>query len=197
MDQANREPDAVLQLLREGNERFCKNAFIHPRQSPQTRKALLSGQKPFASILTCSDSRVPPEIIFDGGIGDLFVIRNAGNILDSTVLGTLQYSTEHLGVQLILVLGHTLCSAITSAVKGGHSSGHIGQILEALRPAVESVRQMEGDQITNAVIENVRRIVHHLSCSEPAFKDLVIQKKIRILGCIYHLETGKVEFLES
>ena len=158
---------AMTQLLR-GNERFVAGRPDHPHQSAQRRRAVSrSGQQPFAIILSCADSRVPPEIIFDQGLGDLFVIRVAGNVLDDIILGTIEYAVEHMHVPLIMVLGHDQCGAVTAAVKGVEVRNHIQSLAEALRPAVEIARTQEGDLISNTIDVNVQQAILTLRASEP------------------------------
>ena len=107
-----------------------------PNQGVERRKELVEGQHPFAIILCCSDSRVPPEVIFDQGLGDLFIVRTAGNVFDNIALGSIEYAVEHLEVPLLVVLGHGQCGAVTATVEGGHAPGHISNVVEAIQPAV-------------------------------------------------------------
>ena len=121
----------ALKKLLEGNERCRSGQAQHPRQDARRRKEITKGQKPFAVIVGCSDSRIPPPMIFDQGLGDLFVIRVAGNIADSVVLGSIEYAVEHLGCKLVVVLGHGKCGAVTAAAEGGKAPGHIEAVLKA------------------------------------------------------------------
>jgi carbonic anhydrase len=189
-------PAQALEKLIAGNKRFSQDNPDKPGQASEIRKSVLSGQKPFAAILSCSDSRVPPEIIFDQGIGDVFVIRNAGNILDDTVIGTLEYAVEHLAVPLIVVLGHTQCGAITAAVQEVEANGHLSHILALLQPAVAASKRLTGNPVLNAVTSNVKLIVNQLSKSLPHLKTMVEKGKIVIQGAVYHLDSGQVEILE-
>lgn len=183
----------ALQMLLSGNKRFSNGKLEHPRQDAARRMAVAPKQAPFAIVLTCSDSRVPPEILFDAGLGDLFVIRNAGNILDDTVLGSIEYAAEHLDVGLLMVLGHTQCGAITAAVQSSSAPAHIGSIVQTLQAAVAAGRGMAGDPVLNAAIANVRQNIEHLRNSEPVLADLVRHSRLVVVGAIYHVDSGVVE----
>lgn len=189
-------PDQALTHLLRGNERFAAGWPDHPNQSARRRREVSdSGQQPFAIILSCADSRVPPEIIFDRGLGDLFVIRVAGNVLDDIILGTIEYAVEHMHVPLIMVLGHDQCGAVTAAVQGVEVRNHIQALAEALRPAVESARTQEGDLISNAIDVNVQQAVMALHASEPVLAQARAAGHIRIVGARYNLETGEVKIM--
>jgi len=189
-------PDQALTQLQRGNERFVAGWPDHPNQSARRRREVSdSGQQPFAIILSCADSRVPPEIIFDQGLGDLFVIRVAGNVLDDIILGTIEYAVEHLRVPLIMVLGHDKCGAVTAAVQGVEVRNHIQSLAEALRPAVESARTQEGDLISNAIDVNVQQAVLTLRASEPVLLGACAAGQLRIVGARYNLDTGEVKII--
>lgn len=190
--------DKALQKLMDGNKRYvaAKAAKLtHPNQSPERRTEAAKGQHPFAVIVGCSDSRVPPEIIFDQGIGDLFVIRVAGNIVDDLALGSIEYATEHLGAQLIVVLGHERCGAVEATVKGTEAAGHIGSLVEAIKPAVDKVRKQPGDLLDNAIKSNVKMIVQKLHSSKPILEKLVKKDTLKIVGARYDLDDGTVEIV--
>ncbi|MDQ7816616.1 MAG: carbonic anhydrase [Melioribacteraceae bacterium] len=187
--------EALIKLL-EGNNRFVEFKQNHPHQD-QTRLTEMSlSQKPFAVIVGCSDSRVPPEIIFDQGLGDLFVIRNAGNVVDDFALASIEYAVEHLDVKLIVVLGHERCGAVDAAVKGGHLPGHLTKLIEEINPSVEKVKKMGGDLLTNAVNANAERITEQLRSSEELLKEFVDHKELNIVTAYYDLDTGKVEIIK-
>ena len=137
---------------------------------------LASGQSPHAEILSCSDSRVPPEVIFDKGLGDLFVVRVAGNVVSDTELGSLEYGAAHLHVPLLVVLGHQHCGAVSAAVDGGETEGHISALINLLRPAVEKTRELPGNHVENAVKANVEMVVKQLRTSTPVLAELVVQR---------------------
>lgn len=180
--------EEAFELLQHGNERYASGQCTHPHQTGQRRLQVLAGQQPIAAILSCSDSRVPVELIFDMGIGDLFIIRNAGNVVDDVVLASIEYAVEHLGVSLVLVLGHTQCGAVTAAVAGGQPAGHLGSILQVIQPAVAAAAEKPGDQVLNAVLENTRRMAQLIRADLGA---------TRVVCALYHLEDGSVSFLED
>ena len=185
--------EEALQELKAGNERFIAGTPIFPNQSPERRAGLTGGQKPFAVILGCSDSRVPPEIIFDQGIGDLFVIRVAGNVVPDAVLGSMEYAVDHLRVPFILVLGHQGCGAVQATIKGGTLPGRIGSLVEAIQPAVEEARRQSGDLLENAVRSNVKRIVRDLKSRGPILAERVSKGELQIRGGYYRLDSGRAE----
>jgi carbonic anhydrase len=188
-------PHVALQRLQIGNERFAAGCPTHPRQDELQRVALLNGQHPFAAILGCSDSRVPPEILFDQGIGDLFVVRTAGNILDDVVVGSLEYAVEHLGVSLVVVLGHQECGAVTATAVSPGASGHISSVVQHIQPAVEHARHQAGELIPNAIIENIRLVTAELENSQPLLEPLIRAGKLKIQPAYYSMEEGRVRWL--
>jgi carbonic anhydrase len=190
-------PDIALQILKEGNDRFVKNTALTDNISAEKRKQLKEkGQKPFAVILTCSDSRVPPEIIFDQGLGDLFVVRVAGNVVDSVVMGSIEYAAEHLHSSLIVALGHEKCGAVTASVEGGEVPGSIPAICQRIKPAVTQVRKTVSDKeqlIGKVIEENVEENIALLQ-NNKLLKELLESGKLKITGGVYHLESGEVTF---
>ena len=154
----------------------------HPNQTIARRIEVAQGQTPFAAIVTCSDSRATPEFYCDQGLGDLFVVRDAGNTLNDHVLGSLEYAVEHLHVSLIVVIGHEKCGAVSAAVAGGKAAGHIASIVEAIRPAVQETRNQVGDKIDNAIRGNARRAVREL-------------RELKVFAGRYDLTSGRVELL--
>ena len=190
-----RSSEQTLKDLLAGNERFVSRKSIHPNQSVERRTEVVKGQRPSAVILGCSDSRIPPEIIFDQGIGDLFVIRVAGNIIDDAIMGSMEYAVEHLHVQLIVVLGHQKCGAVEATVKGGHAPGHIGTLAQAIQPAVEKARSQSGNLVENAVRIHVERMVQELKSSKPILAEAIHKGELQIVGARYDLESGRVEIL--
>jgi carbonic anhydrase len=185
----------IQKKLIKGNKRYIDAKQTHPNQTARRRMEIAKGQHPFAAILTCSDSRVPPEIIFDQGLGDLFVIRLAGNILDDAASGSLEYAVEHLGVKYIMVLGHERCGAVDATVKGGEAPGHIGSLVNAIQPAVDKVRNLPGDLVDNAVRANVAMVVEQLKSSAPILTEHVKKGDLTVKGAYYHLDDGAVEIL--
>jgi carbonic anhydrase len=187
--------DSALAELKSGNANHVSHRYQHPRETAERLHELVSGQSPHAEILSCSDSRVPPEIIFDQGLGDLFIIRVAGNVVSDTELASLEYGAEHLHVPLLVVLGHEHCGAVTAAVEGGTPEGHIGALINLLRPAVEKTRGLSGDPVANAVKANVDLVVKQLRSSTPILAEFIAQGKLKVAGGVDSLDTGMVTWL--
>ncbi|HXI85449.1 MAG TPA: carbonic anhydrase [Verrucomicrobiae bacterium] len=188
--------DEALARLKAGNERFVTGKVIHPNEGADRRAEVAKGQDPFAIIVGCSDSRVGPEVVFDQGLGDLFVIRTAGNVVDDVALGSIEYAADHLGVPLILVLGHTRCGAVSAAVAGGEAPGHVASVVKKIKPAVEETKGKPGDALDNAVRANVHHVVNQLRNTAPILSGLVKSGKLRVVGACYDLDTGRVALLE-
>src|SRR6266481_6288169 len=191
-------PSEAISKLKEGNGRYTRGNLQHPGQTTERRAELAGTQYPFAIILSCSDSRVPPEIVFDQGLGDLFVVRVAGNVINDEGLGSIEYSVDHLGSRLIVVLGHQSCGAVKAAKETiaakGKAPGHIESLVTAIRPAVEAT--VNGD--LEATIEaNVKDVVQTLRSSTPILKLKVDSGEVRVVGAYYSLDTGAVNFLEE
>jgi carbonic anhydrase len=189
--------DQALSRLLAGNARFVAYKERHPDESAQRRRELVSGQHPFAVILGCADSRVPPELLFDEGLGDLFVIRVAGNIVDDAVLGSIEYAVEHLGTRLIVVLGHEKCGAVSAAVESEGAPGHLATLVSAIRPSVLATASSPGDRIHNCVVDNVRRVARQIRESEPVLKEASQRSGIKVIAADYEIDTGKVRLLDS
>ena len=187
--------EQVLQSLLAGNKRFIEARATHPHQSPERRAEIARGQHPLAVILGCSDSRVPPEIVFDQGLGDLFVVRTPGNLVDDALVGGLEYAAGHLGVVLILVLGHSRCAAVEAALHPPDGGTSLASLLGAIRPAVERVRGLPGDPLENAVRAHIEAVVARLRASRPGLTDLWKEGRLAILGGRYDLDTGEVEII--
>jgi carbonic anhydrase len=188
--------DEALKLLLDGNQRFVAGKLEHPNQTPERRAEVAKGQHPFASVLACSDSRTPPEIIFDRGLGDIFTVRVAGNVADKVVIESLDYSVKHLGVRVVMVLGHRRCGAVIAAVAGHEDEGDVGPMLSELRPAVEASKGMAGDPVENAVRENVKLVMKNLATSEE-LSAMVKSGELKVVGGIYDLDTGTIEMLKN
>ncbi|WP_327351786.1 carbonic anhydrase [Streptomyces sp. NBC_01304] len=180
--------------LSAGNARYAAYHPRHPHEGPRRRRTVASAQHPFAVVLGCIDSRVPPEHIFDQGLGDLLVIRSAGHALDDAVLGSVQYGVEELGVPMVVVLGHERCGAVSAAVArvrgGARPRGHLGELVDAIAPAARETRFRPGDWVGNAVEANVRRIGDRLG-GDPVFSGA------SVLGALFDLDTGRVRFTEA
>lgn len=187
----------ALKRLKEGNARYVAGNLTHPNQNPARRMQLASGQSPFAVILGCADSRTSPEVVFDQGLGDLFVIRVAGNIADDHGTGSIEYAVEHLGSRLIVVLGHKRCGAVKAARdlagNGSKAPGKIGSLVDAIRPAYEATK--EGD-LEATVKANVKHTVKQLREAGPILKEMVDKGELGVVGGYYDLDTGTVTFLD-
>jgi len=160
------------------------------------RSALIENQKPFAIIVACSDSRVPPEIIFDQSLGDLFVVRVAGNVIDDFAVGSIEYGVNVLGANLVLILGHSNCSAVNAALKNMKFDNHIQEIVNAIQPAIIATKGETENLLEKTTKANVKIIEEKLKSYKPLLAKLQETGILRILGAYYHLESGKVEFLD-
>ncbi len=187
--------DAVLAELKAGNAHHVAKTYQRPHQTEARQHVLASGQSPHCAVLACADSRVPPEIIFDQGLGDIFDVRVAGNVADDDETASLEYAAEHLHVPLVVVIGHTHCGAVTAAMEGGTAPGKLPHLLGAIQPAVEQSKNEPGDHVNNAVRANVVNVVAQLRAAKPVLAELVAEGKLRIVGAVYSIDTGKVEWL--
>ena len=187
--------NAVLSELKAGNQRHQTHHYTHPHQSAARLKELVKGQSPHAVILACADSRVAPEIVFDRGLGDLFVVRVAGNIATDAEIASIEYAAEHLHTPLVVVMGHESCGAVGAAIQGGEAAGHLPTLVHAIQPAVDAARKLHGDLTANTVRLNVEMVVSQLRSSKPVLAHLVAENKLRIVGAVYSLDTGAVEWL--
>lgn len=194
---AGLSPDEALSRLMAGNQRYVGAKEQHPDESLARRKELVGGQNPFAVVLGCADSRVSPELLFDQGLGDLFVIRVAGNIVDDAILGSIEYAVEHLGTKLIVVLGHEKCGAVSAAVEGGEAAGHLKALVAAILPSVKATAGDPGDKVHNCVIANARRVAMQIRQSQPILKEYVERKKLKVVAADYALDTSRVNLLDE
>jgi carbonic anhydrase len=188
--------DAV-RLLRAGNARYV-SGNVRQRNYKADRKATADGQQPYAIVLACADSRVPPEILFDESLGKLFVVRVAGNVVDPVVLGSIEYAAEHLHVSTLLILGHESCGAVKATLEGGQVPPNIGALVTRIAPAVERAKKagLGPEKTLNlAIKENVFLQVQEAVEQSDVLKDLVHEHKLQIVGGVYNLHTGRVEFL--
>ena len=184
-----------LERLIQGNQRYVTSTTVCHEDWTAKRTALLENQKPFAVIVACSDSRVPPEIIFDQSLGDLFIVRVAGNIVDDFAIGSIEYGVSVLGANLVLVLGHSNCGAVKAALKEMKFDNHIQEVLNAIQPAIAATKGESGDLLEKAIKANVKIVEEKLKNSKPVLASLLEKGTLRISGAYYHLESGKVEFL--
>jgi carbonic anhydrase len=187
----------ALEALIEGNRRFAAGASAHPHDDPGRRSEVAKGQHPRAAIVACSDSRVGPEIVFDQGLGDVFVVRTAGNLLDAIGIGSLEYAAARLGVPLIVVMGHSRCGAVGAAAEASAAPGRIPAIVSALEPSIEKAKGAPGDLVDAASRENVKSTVAMLERCEPVIKGLIDEGKLRVVGMFYDIERGTVELLSA
>ncbi|KAB1075977.1 carbonic anhydrase [Methylobacterium planeticum] len=195
-------PDQALELLKEGNRNFITDAPFRRQTTDRERRIEIArGQTPFVVLVGCSDSRVPPELLFGRGLGELFIVRNAGNTVDTTALGSIEYGVAELGVPLIVVLGHEKCGAVQAAIQVVKENtvfpGSIGRMVEPIVPAVLRAQGQEGDLVDNAVRENVRRTVHRLRTAEALLIDPIKARRLKIVGARYDLDDGSVDFFDE
>ncbi|WP_163337083.1 carbonic anhydrase [Desulfopila sp. IMCC35008] len=189
--------DEAINILKEGNNRFTSGQLEHPNHCEESRQNLATGQEPIATVLTCSDSRVPPVDIFDQGLGDLFVVRVAGNIIGDHTLGSIEYAVRHLHTPLVLVLGHSSCGAVTAVASGATLEGHIATLGPAIQTAIKNVQEMAGDTVDNVSIELAKQVARKISESEPVVADLVKEGAVKVVPAFYDLSSGEVRFLEK
>ena len=192
-------PDESLRQLLAGNQRFVRGQILNPRRSPADFSPLAKAQYPEAVIVACSDSRVSPEILFDVGVGDLFVVRVAGNVVDGTgvtVKGSTEYAVAELNVPLVLVLGHSNCGAVKAAIQHINAKdslpGAINGLVELIKPAVTQSNGQPGDPLENAIIQNVKNGVARLETLQPILAPRVKEGKLKVVGAVYDLKSGTV-----
>ena len=198
----NLTPDQALELLTEGNRSFNTDSPVRAVQGRERRLEIARGQTPFATLVSCSDSRVPPELLFGRGLGELFIVRNAGNTVDTAALGSIEYGVAQLGVPLVVVMGHERCGAVEAAVKvvteNASFPGSIGRMVEPIVPAVLAAQREGGDLLQAAVRANVRRTVSRLrTASEPMLLEPLRAGKLRIVGAAYDIDDGSVDFFDE
>jgi len=189
--------DALIKL-KDGNKRFVQMKETHPDDTKQRRKEMLKGQHPFVVILSCSDSRVPPELIFDQGLGDIFEIRNAGNVLDEHVIGSIEYAVMHCGVKLIVIMGHQDCGAIAATLSGKSETKYIKSLEDSIQPAVENCKK-HGLEVNsdNVVKEHVMQDIDELMSQDTDLVKYMKENNIRLIPAYYHIDSGKVDFFEN
>jgi carbonic anhydrase len=191
-----------LKKLIEGNKRFAQGKSIHPNLSQELRNTLLSCQKPFAAIIACSDSRVPVEIIFDAGIGDLFVIRTAGHVLSKETLGSLEYAVKKLGVKFVMILGHDNCGAVKSALsiyqtKAYHKlSQNLQILLNHIYPVFDGLDMLKEDVLDEAIKQNIKYQVKDLMEKDSYLAQKIKKQKLMVVGAKYSLKTGLIEVFD-
>ena len=192
-------PDSVLAWLKSGNNSFVHGEFNLLGIDSSLRMELSKAQHPKAVILACSDSRVSPELIFDKGLGDLFVIRVAGNISDDAVVGSIEYAVEHLHTSLVVVMGHKNCGAIAAAVadleKPDDINNHIRMLTDKIQQAISTVKLNENDATQKALLSNIIFTVSSLDESRPVLSEAIKKGELKIVGAVYDLSSGKVQWL--
>lgn len=198
---ANITPDQALKKLTDGNQRYIQQQMTGTRLCTIGERQKLAGsQAPYAIILSCSDSRVPPELIFDEGLGEIFVVRVAGNVVDPIIIGSIEYAAEHLGSPLLMVLGHERCGAVKATVESkGKAEGNIGAIVEAIAPALKGAPKNDdkAQYVEGVVAENIKLVKNSLTAKSPMLAELVKEGKLRIVTAKYDLDDGKVTLIEG
>lgn len=195
-------PNKALEQLLEGNRRFSQGQSIHPNLGKELREALINEQQPYAAIIACSDSRVPVEIIFDAGIGDLFVIRTAGHVPSKESLGSLEYAVNRLGVKLVMILGHDNCGAVKSAIEVYKSekftelSDNLQTLLNHIYPVLDDIDLSCSNSLNEAVDANIRYQVKDLIKRDKYLADKIEKKEILLVGAKYNLDNGIIEVFE-
>lgn len=185
--------EEIIKRLKTGNEQFVKDKLTQDNLDRSTRKSLVKGQDPFAIILSCADSRVIPELIFDQGLGELFVVRVAGNIANTSTIASIEYSVAHLNTQLIVVLGHQNCGAVTAAVKGGDNGYNLNHLLAHILPALEATS--DDASVDEVIRKNAKLTVKELAKRSDIIASAVESGKLKIVPAYYNLETGVVDFI--
>jgi carbonic anhydrase len=188
-------PDQALQVLKQGNQRFVQHKLRHPDESQKRLQEVSHGQHPYAALLSCADSRVPPEILFDAGIGNLFDIRVAGNVVTPEILGSLEYAIAVLGTPLIVVLGHERCGAVTAAVQGGTLPGQIGTFVAAIGPAIVKTKGELKDRVDASVLSNVQYQIGQMTQRSEILQKKVAAGQLKIVGGRYDLDEGRVSWI--
>ncbi|NIA12776.1 MAG: carbonic anhydrase [Nitrospiraceae bacterium] len=200
---ARQTPQIVLERLREGNIRFAAGQCAHPHGNAERRTETSEhGQHPFATVIACSDSRVPPELLFDAGIGDLFVVRVAGNVCNVDEVGSIEYGVAQFETPVCVVLGHTQCGAVTAVAQGADLDGPIARLVQPIQDVVARIKSAseppEGSALVDAAIRaNVRRAIDDLLAGSAATRARVESGALQVVGAIYHLDDGTVEWLEA
>ncbi|MDD2853820.1 MAG: carbonic anhydrase [Desulfuromonadaceae bacterium] len=189
------DADEALKQLMEGNRRYASGQAKGPNRSAVRRSELAGGQNPIAVVVSCSDSRVPPELLFDQGFGDIFAIRIAGNIVDANALGSIEYAVDHLGTKLIVVLGHERCGAVTAALQGGVAPGNIKSIVDGIQPAIEKGKARytgHGELLDSCILANVKMVAEKIRKSPPILSEKVEDGMLKVVGAYYDLDSGAV-----
>lgn len=194
-------PTEALEKLREGNLRFVNGCTEHPNQDGDRRQSLVAGQEPFAVIFGCSDSRLAAEIIFDVGLGDMFVVRTAGHVIDSAALGSLEFAVDILNIPLIVILGHDNCGAVTSAIEakrtGNLPKGFIRDLVEHITPSVFAAERRGLTDVNSTVVEHVRETSERLVDRSRIIGDAIEAGRTAVVGISYHLADGQAQIVSG
>ncbi len=192
----NLPPTVALNKLVAGNARYAAGHVQHPHQGGARRAEVAKGQKPFAIVVGCADSRTSPELVFDQGLGDVFVTRLAGSIVDDAALGSIEYGVDHLGASVIVVLGHGRCGAVDAAMKGGKLPGKIGAVVKPILPAVAAAKKSGNPTLEAAINENARRTATSLTARSAILASGVKAHTLKIVPACYDLDNGRVTLLK-
>ena len=187
-------PDEAMTRLKDGNARFASAKVTQGKPVAERRAQTAQSQHPFAIIVGCADSRTSPELVFDQNVGDLFVVRTAGNLIDDHGLGSIEYAVEHLGARLIVVLGHQRCGAVKAAMDSATAPGHVNSLVHDIQPAVQAAKGKAGDTFDNTVAENAREVAARIR-TEAQLGQLT--KSVQIVSAVYSLDTGRVDWLKE
>lgn len=196
-------PEQALKALQDGNARFTAGRSEHPHaDSARLAETAEKGQAPIATILGCSDSRVPPEVLFDQGVGDIFIVRVAGNVADTDEIATIEYGVEHLHTPVLVVLGHTKCGAVTAVVKGGKAEGSLPLLVDNIVPPVAATKKSlpnasEADIVNMSIRANVWQSINDIFRRSRIVRTLVEEGKLKVFGAIYSIDNGKIEWFDE
>jgi carbonic anhydrase len=197
----DRTPDAVLKRLQDGNDRYMKGTSKHERFDFARRvETAANGQRPYSTVLGCSDSRVPTEVVFDQGFAEVFVVRVAGNVCDTTELASIEYGTQYLGTSLVVVLGHSKCGAVEGAVSGKELDGSLPKLMEMIRPAVDNAKhdhpEAQGDALVDAAVDaNVFHSMEVLLRNSKIIRSRIAGGQLKVVGAVRDIKSGRVRWL--
>jgi carbonic anhydrase len=196
---ASLTPEQAIRRLREGNQRYTNAEPIYPDQTDDHRILAAKGQQPFAAVFGCIDSRVPPELVFDQGLGKLLVIRTAGHVLDDAVIGSIEFGVHEFGIPLVVVLGHERCGAVAATIEAieqaSSAQGEISTLIQGVMPAIEIARAKSGDLLNMAVKTHTELVVDQLRMT-PILFEAIEQERLQIVGAHYNLGTGEVDMIK-
>lgn len=185
--------EEVIVRLKNGNERFVADKLDGQLQDSSRRTTLVAGQQPFAIVLSCADSRVVPELAFDTGLGEIFTVRVAGNVANASSVASIEYAVAHCGSEVIVVMGHQSCGAVTAAIAGGDNGPHINHLLEHISPAISA--SAEGADVNDVVKKNAEMVRDELVSKSSIIGDAVSSGKVQVVAAYYNLDSGKIDFL--